>query len=137
MTTTMRRALAGALVFFLVVFAATLALSFLSDALGARWARDGVLMALFAVPLASVVGWRWFQASAAAQAATLAAYLLFHWWLVLAILNAAAAEADPAFRFPIVPLASPSAALLHLGLPFLGLAVTRLALAARQRSKPA
>lgn len=136
MTTTKRRALAGALVFFLVVFATTVALSFLAGAAGGRRAPDGLLLALFAVPLASFVGWRWFQASAAAQAATLAAYLLFHWWLILTVLTAQAAQADPAFRFPIVPLASPSAALLHLGLPFLGLAMTRLALAARQPRKP-
>lgn len=119
--------------FFWLMLGATLALAFVLQWLPGRTLSEAVAMALVAVPLASALTWRLLGTSWTTQAAALAAYLLFHWWLILTVLTALAAQADPACRFPIVPLASPSAALLHLGLPFLALAATRLALAARYR----
>ncbi|MBX3725716.1 MAG: hypothetical protein KF823_07330 [Xanthomonadales bacterium] len=129
-----RKELAGAVTFFVVMLGATLALAFLLQGLARPTVPEALAMAGVAVPLASVVGWRLLGTSWPVQAAALASYLLFHWWAVLTLLTAAAAQAVPSFRFPIVPLASPSAALLHLGLPFLALAATRLALAARRGS---
>lgn len=131
--TSIRRALGGAAAFFWLMRGATLALAFLLQGLPGRTLSEAVALAVVAVPLASVVTWRLLGTAWPVQAAALAGYLLFHWWLILTLLTAQAAQADPGFRFPIVPLASPAAALLHLGLPFLGLAATRLVLASHWR----
>lgn len=133
----LRRELGGAVAFFWLMLGATLAVAYLLPELGGRQVPEAVAMAVVSVPLASVVTWRLLGTSWATQAVALAGYLLFHWWLILTVLTRLAAQADPAFRFPIVPLASPSAALLHVGVPFLGLAATRLALALAARLRRA